>query len=181
MYHAKFNQYLPALFLLIICAGLFSCSKNCGCGPPQFSKGLSGNLKKTTTLLWSDLNMKDTIKNDTVTIWSTKTNYSYTVKLKFGLDNSTSKLVNGYYQKKIDAIFYQYGYGPGSVLVYKLDSTVNNTLHTYTETGAYDYNKGQWVVGHFNLTFKLATPTGNMAFDTTRVYFPGSFAVKLDK
>jgi hypothetical protein len=171
--------------LIIVSACFFSgCNKEhgyCGCAPPQVSKSFSGSMKKNTTLPWNETAFNDTIKNDTVTILANKTNYNYAINLKFGLDNGTTKQVNGMSEKKIDATFYHYGYTPGGVLIYKLDNTANNTLFTYLRTGTLDFNKGQWVQGYFNLTFKLATPTGNTSFDTTRVYFPGSFAVKLDK
>jgi hypothetical protein len=182
MYHAKLKQYLFALFLLTICAALFSCSKKCGCGPPiSFGNAVWGTVKKVNILPWSESTFADTIKNDTVTILSNSTKYVFGIKLKFSLDNSISKLINGAYQKQIDATFYQYGYTGIGTLVYKLDNTANNTFNTYTETSTLTDSKGEWLTGSFNLTFKLATPTGNTAFDTTRVYFPGQFRLKLDK
>jgi hypothetical protein len=173
------------LIIIAVLSFLFSgCKKElgyCGCAAPQVSKSFSGSMKKTTTLPWTETVFNDTIKNDTLTILANKTNYNYAIKLKFGLDNGTTKLVNGMSEKKVDATFYHYGYTPGGILIYKLDNTANNTLFTVAESGTLESNKGKWVVGYFNLTFKLATPTGNMAFDTTRVYFPGRFAVKSDK
>ncbi|NNU34231.1 hypothetical protein HK413_08865 [Mucilaginibacter sp. S1162] len=130
---------------------------------------------------WSESNFSDTIKSDTLTISSNSTKYVFGIKLKFGLDNSTSKLINGSYQKQIDATFYQYGYINIGTLIYKLDNTANNTFYTYIQTSTLEESKGEWLTGSFNLTFKLATPTGNTAFDTTRVYFPGQFRLKLDK
>lgn len=181
MYHAKIKQYLPTLFLMIICVGLFSCSKKCGCLPPQDGRGFAGTMKKGTTLPWEESNFADTIKNDTATIFVTKTNYNFAIKLKFGLDNKTSKLINNAYYRPVDATFYYYGYTPGGVLIYKLDNTANNTFFTYSQIGDNRFNEGGWVKPFFNLTFIVATPTGNIVTDTTRVYFSGRFAIKLDK
>jgi hypothetical protein len=167
------------LFFLLITVTLFSCQKPCGCAPPPRGEYMYATFKKASILPWST-KLVDTIKKDTVTIIGN--NNSLQLKLKFNLDITAGKAPEGYVQKKFDAAFYKFGYVEGDVVSYKLDTAANNSLKLYTYSGSSTDNGHQWVAGSFNLTFKVAKPTGDISVDTTRVYFSnGRFQAILDK
>jgi|GEM_PF-2451929 hypothetical protein len=174
------KHILPLFAILLLFA---SCEKKEGtvycCGMPTIEYFTDLKFKKGEITQWVGNPFTDTVKKNTVTVWSTKNDLA--IKLKFNLDKAASNTAYGYNATKYEAAFYQYATS-GKALVYQLDSTVVNTLQLEIR----DISGGQvgepWLFAEFKLTFKLKTPTGNLAFDTTRVYFPsGRFIIKLNK
>jgi hypothetical protein len=166
---ASFMKKYVFIVLLLSLTGVFSCRRLCGCVLPPEQPILAGRINNAA---WEPA-LTDTIKNDTIAIWGKRG--SDEVKLKFGVDvNSKDADV---LLSKYDAIYTVFARGANGRLIYQLDNTAvnNKILLAYRQAD-------NFLSGNANLTLKLTTPTGNMAFDTTRIYFSNLyFRVRLRK
>lgn len=157
------------LFLLLFLAlsGFFSCGKLCGCTIPN-EPTLSGRINN---IVWEPA-ITDTVKNDSISIWG-KRSWDE-LKLKFAINPAsieTDVLVSGY-----DATYTSNPKSEKGRLIYRLDNTAANKIKiSYLQSE-------NFLSGQFNLTLKLTTPTGNLVFDTTRIYFTNArFRARLRK
>lgn len=157
------------LLIFLILSGVFSCRKICGCVIPPPQPGLRGLLNKGA---WEPI-LSDTVKNDSMSIWGKRSLDE--LKLKFAINpvgTETDLLVDKY-----DATYTVSAQSEKGRLIYRLDNTAPANKITISYRQADNFLSGQ-----LNLTFKLTTPTGNMAFDTSRIYFTSTgFMVRLRK
>ncbi len=144
------------LFLLFLIAILsFRCGKICGCTPPT----MLGITALNNGNPWYSITI-DTLKNDTIKIYGKTENDI--LKLKFFRYED----INGLHETKYYQAIYYVITGPHGALTYALDNAAANSVNIN-----YAVYQAPYLSGNFNLTFKLATPTGNAVFDSTRVNF----------
>ena len=148
------------IFLLLFLAltVFFSCGKYCGCVVPKPQPDIRGQLNNAA---WEPL-LTDTIKNDSVSIWG-KRSWDE-LKMKFKIDPTST--VTDVFVDKYDATYTVSPQSEKGRLIYRLDNTASSNKIKIFYRQADNFLEGQ-----VNLTFKLTTPTGNMAFDTSRIYF----------
>ncbi len=158
----------PILFLAL--TGFVSCGKYCGCAGLAFQPSFGGKISNTP---WEPI-LTDTVKNDSVTIWGKRSWDELKVKFKINpTSTETDVLVDNF-----DATYTVSPQSERGRLIYRLDNTASaNKINISYREQARNFLSGQ-----LNLTFKLTTPTGYMAFDTSRIYFTStSFMVRLRK
>jgi|GEM_PF-4454921 len=157
------------LILFLLLTGFFSCGKMCGCIIPPPEPNFRGVLNKT---LWEPA-LADTIKNDSISVWGKRSTDE--LKLKFKINPSsteTSALVGNY-----DVTYEILPRTERGQTIYTLDksSASNRVILSYSQAQ-------NFLMGQVNLTLKLATPTGNIAIDTARIYVTNAgFMVRLRK
>lgn len=157
------------LILFLALSGFFSCGKTCGCVVFPEQPSFRGKISNTP---WEPI-LTDTVKNDSVSIWGKRSWDELKVKFKIEpASTATDVLVDKY-----DVTYCVSPQSEKGRLIYKLDNTAsaNKIRISYRQAD-------NFLAGQLNLTFKLTTPTGNMAFDTSRIYFTNTaFMVRLRK
>jgi hypothetical protein len=165
------KKFVFALFLISF---FISCAKTdslkvCGCSP-LMPNLYDNNYNYDDEKGWQDYKTTATIKDDTITLQSFKSDRELILKLPYHTD---SVVVNRPV-KNIVASYIRHNITAGQPQFFNLDSTAVNTLNYSAGAGG--------IGGHFKLTFKLSNPSGNIAIDTIRAYFPnGIFQVGLKK
>ncbi|MES2809833.1 MAG: hypothetical protein V4619_14480 [Bacteroidota bacterium] len=175
---------LTLLVTIIIISLLFqSCGKGrlCCFIPTETYRHVAGTLVTDKNITWSETNFKDTIRNDSLTIWSNRPGTEYTFRLKLSIKKDGAKNEFNVYEKIPETVIYSDTFGSNNILTYILDTTFKNTMAIRFENGDTEANQGQWVLGRFELRYKLAKPTGVLRVDTAHINFRGSFGVKLAK
>nr|WP_294795916.1 hypothetical protein [uncultured Mucilaginibacter sp.] len=157
------------LILFLVLAGVFSCGKSCGCYLPKPQPDIRGKINNAT---WEPL-LTDTVKTDSVTMWGKRSWDELKVKFKIDPTSTATDL----FVDKYDATYTVSPQSEKGRWIYRLDnsSSANKIKISYRQAD-------NFLEGQLNLTFKLTTPTGNMAFDTSRIYFTSTrFMVRLRK
>jgi len=159
------NYFLIICFIISVV--FFSCTKpvirDC-CALPS-PVGIYGQKDGKT---WFATSITDTTQFDGTSLYA-RTDSDM---LKFKFATRITYTLNVYEVPQNYEVTYYVTKGTHSSLTYVLDSAAANNIKVAYGTGKKAGNiENTWIFSNFNLTFKLATPTGNAAFDNKRVNF----------